>query len=132
MNRLIAAVLCLAPAVLAAQGTPIHVSDPDACAYTVDVDPELGPYRVITEGGASVLYPWGLEGVEYSCEWETEIELGATDADTLRQIRPGYCVAAEHVTPTVFVIESYAELPGRVRIWQQGADMPEDFFACPG
>ena len=129
MRRTLLIAALVGPAIVQAQDlSDYYVDTPNACQFGRDIDQEEAPSRMIQSGGATLLIPWGIEAQEVWCEWEADI---AYDwSQPMRQIRPGYCVASEHVTPTVFVIESFPELPGEFRVWQQGTDKPTVFRSC--
>ncbi|SLN67711.1 hypothetical protein [Roseisalinus antarcticus] len=106
----------------------ILVSDPAACQWMVDVDPELHIIRVVVDGQAMALTSIAMSGDEIDCVFADELDFDWSD--WRRQITPGYCESSEHISPTVFVIESYPEVPGEIRVWQQGDDAPTVFYTC--
>ncbi len=126
----LAAILALtaAPVAVHAQGEGILVDDPAACEMMIDVDPELYVQRVVTEAGAFALTEFYMSGPEVDSEFDKVISFDGSQGN--RQISAGYCVSAERISPTVFVFETYEDLPGQVAVWEQGVDEPHRFISC--
>ncbi|QQA43350.1 hypothetical protein [Pelagovum pacificum] len=122
------AALAVLPFSALAQDDSVLVSDPDACQWMQEVHPEEYIMRVVSLGNAYALTSIAMSGPEVDCVFDRELTFDWANFN--RQISAGYCVSSEHVSPTVFVIETVPELPGEVRIWQQGVDEPDVFYTC--
>ena len=127
--------LLLATTFIATQATAelrIYTDTPEACQYAVDIDAEEAPYAVVHEGNAMILQPWGIDGLEYYCEWDEEIVFDWSE--TSLQIRPGYCAEpGEYIYPDVFVIGMSETEPDTAIIWEGQNTSGEGtrFTLCP-
>ena len=108
-------ILLAAPAV-AQDDFVMYLDTPEACAVTQDMDVEERPMAAMHDGGAMVLRAWGMDAIEYYCEFETEIEFDF--AETSLQTRAGFCAEpGEYIYPQVFVIGMSEGNPDQVHVW---------------
>jgi len=94
------------------------VSNPEMCAVPPQDAIEMGMELTTT----------GFSEIEYTCEFETQINFDWSSDQTL--VRPGYCSEPGLISPQVFVVELPDYEPGTVFIWQQGSEEPARFTSC--
>lgn len=123
--------LVLAAPVIAQDDFVMYLDTPEACDATQDMDYEERPFRAIHDGGAMLLSTYGMEAIEYNCEFETEIVFDFSE--TSLQTRAGYCAEpGDYIYPQVFVIGMGAGEPDQVHVWSSTEPSGEAmiFTAC--
>lgn len=102
--------ICLPVAALA----EVWVDDPAACAG-LDLSSESAAFDARGEDNM-ILFPEGMEAIEYYCEFDSPVILGDGAPDM--QVRPGYCMEpGPFVYPEVFVIGAGFGAEGEMHVW---------------
>lgn len=95
----------------------MYLDRPEACDLTQDRDYEVRPFDAIHEGEATVLSVFGMEALEYSCEFAEEIVFDWSESTI--QTRVGYCAEpGDYVYPKVFAIGMSSSEPDVVLVWE--------------
>lgn len=133
MRKFPAIVLALLPFTATAEmhealGSGVLVSDPAHCAVMQEVDAELHIMNVLDAGGET-LTSLGIAAEEVDCWFDEEIDINWQGGPPILTL--GVCHVADRMLPKVYAINMMPEVPGLVTVWEQGADEPYYFHACP-
>ncbi len=123
-RRAALATILLVPGPALAEGL-ILVSDPLACGLT-EGSREVSVFKIV-DAGHLVLQEHGIDGFEYTCEFERPIAFDW--ADFKIDSRSGYCNEPGFLEPGVFAM-MFTE-PGEIIVHATVWDEPIPFRACP-
>ena len=107
--------------------TGLYVSDTAICP-ALSTGATLGE-AMEENAEALALGPAGIEGFEYHCAFEPDLDLGAPDGTISTHL--GYCEEPGLITPQLFTFRVETLETPRATLYD-GSETPLTFFACPG